>query len=217
MKVREDKKLIIFDVDGVLLDGKLGGFKDILALLGKREKVEIIDEEYQRRKHKGPWGLEQLAALYKGYSQGKLTKTAERYCRKNLVPGAKETIPVLKKQGYLVGAISSSPQFILQVLKNSLTLNFIEGTKLEFSNDAATGKMTRKVDRYQKARILEEKKQQLDLETEQITVVGDSITDLPMAKEAGRFIAFNAKKPAAEKANAVINQKDLKILLEIIK
>lgn len=32
------QKLIVFDVDGVLLDNKLGGFKDILMPLERKKK-----------------------------------------------------------------------------------------------------------------------------------------------------------------------------------
>ena len=64
------KKMLIFDVDGVLLDNQMGATKEILFPLGKEKEVKIIDEEYQRRKFSGPWGLEQVVSLYKGFSQG---------------------------------------------------------------------------------------------------------------------------------------------------
>lgn len=38
-KKKERKKLLVFGVDSVLLDNKLGGFKDILEILGKEREV----------------------------------------------------------------------------------------------------------------------------------------------------------------------------------
>lgn len=210
------KKLIVFDVDGVLLDNKTGGFKDILVLLGKEKEVQVIDGEYQRRKHLGPWGLEELANLYRGLSKEKLESLAREYCQKHLTEGAKETVGELKEKNYLVGALSSNPQFIMDVLAGILDLDFVCGTQLEFKDDIATGKISEKVDRYKKAEILEEKMEELNLERREITVIGDSLTDLPMAEIAGRLFAFNAKKELKERADVVIEKKDLREVLKYI-
>jgi len=209
-------KLIIFDVDGVLLDNKLGGFKDILFALGKESEVKIIDAEYQRRKHLGPWGLEELANLYKGFSLEKLSNLSSEYCEKNLVIGAEETIAALREKEYMIGAISSNPQFIMDTLKTMLFLDFAIGTALEIEKGIATGKIARKVDRYKKAEVLEEKMRELDISGEKVVVVGDSLTDLQIAKRAGFFIAFNAKEEIIAKADAVVRQKDLRGILPFL-
>lgn len=60
----QKQNIIVFDVDGVLLNNKSGGFKEILSeYFNKQKEVNDINEEYQRRKHLGPWGLEQLTEL----------------------------------------------------------------------------------------------------------------------------------------------------------
>lgn len=210
------KKLIVFDVDGVLLDNKIGAFKEILIILDKERDVRRIDEEYQRRKHLGPWGLEELAKLYEGFSKDKLKGLALRYCLKNLMKGAEETIAELKEQSYLVGAISSNPQFILETLSEILTLDLFRGTELEFKGNIATGRIVKKVDRYVKAQILKEKMAEFNLSKERVIVVGDSLTDLPIAELSSFFIAFNAKKEVLEKADAVVSEKDLRLILKYL-
>ncbi len=210
------KSLIVFDVDGVLLDNKLGGFKDILLIFDKKKEVQAIDTKYQRKKHLGPWGLEELAKLYQGFFREKLVKTSLNYCQKNLIPGAKNVVATLKQKNCLVGAISSNPQFIMDTLKVILSLDFAIGTVLEFEKEISTGKISRKVDRYQKAKILKEKMRQFDLLSEKVIVVGDSLTDLPMAGIAGLFIAFNAKKEVIAKADVVISKKDLREILPFL-
>lgn len=49
LKLGKMKKLIVFDVDGVILDNKIGAFKEILVFLGKEKQARRIDEEYQKK------------------------------------------------------------------------------------------------------------------------------------------------------------------------
>lgn len=210
-----NKKLVIFDVDGVLLDNTMGGFKEILVILGKRREVRILDREYQKRKYQGPWGLEELAKLYKDFPKDKLKELALEYCNKNLMKGTKHVITEFKNKNYIIGALSTNPQFIMQILADFLDLDFSYGTELEFQNNIATGKIYKKVDRYAKAIILNKKIKQFNLHRKDIIVVGDSVTDLPMAELAGLFIAFNPKeKIVEEKGDFVIKNKDLRKILK---
>ena len=84
------KKLFIFDVDGVLLETKTGGFQDILFLLGKEKEAREIQAEYEKRRHLGPWGLEETAALYEGESREELKELAKVYVGEHLASGAEK-------------------------------------------------------------------------------------------------------------------------------
>jgi len=202
------KKLIVF---GVLLESKMGAFKDILASLGKEEEALKVEKEYQKRKLTGPWGLEKLAELYRGFSKRKLKEMALKYCTENLRKGTRETIDGLKRRDFVVGAISSDPQFVMDALTEIIPLDFSEGTKLEFKKGIATGRIERKIDRYIKVDILKEKKREYGIEKENVILIGDAITELPMVKEAGVFIAFDAKEEEVEDiAKIIIRDKDLR-------
>lgn len=206
--------MVVFDADGTLLNNKLGGFVEILFLLGKEKEAQAIFDEYQERKGAGPWGLEQLTELYRGFFEEELFKIAKRYCWENLMPGAQDLMAEIRKKNTISGVISSNPQFLLYALRSCLMLDFACGTCLEFQNGKATGKMTRRVDRNVKAEILQAKMQELGLAKEEVIVVGDSLTDIPMAENAGQFFAFNADEQTKKRANIVINKKDLR---EVIK
>jgi len=200
-----EKKLIVFDVDGVLLDNRMGGFKDILIISGKIDEVQRLDKIYQKRKHFSPWGLKELAKLYKGLSEEELRKMALNYCCETLRKGAKEVLERLKEKGYLMGALSSNPQFVMDALSKILPLDFSGGTRLKFKNGIATGGIQKKIDRYGKAKILEKIIKNYRLKKKNVIVVGDSITDLPMAEKAGAFIAFYPKENIVkEKANKIV-------------
>lgn len=204
---------VVFDADGVLIDNHIGGFKDILVLFGKEKEVQRIDAEYQKRKHLGPWGLEELASLYKDFSRDILLRTASRYCLAHLMVGAKETVGALKEKKIKVGVISSNPRFLMEILADILFLDFFDGNELEFQNNIATGKIIKKVDRNTKAEILKIRMKKYHITQKHVAVVGDSITDLPMAECAELFIAFNAKPEVKERADVIIKKKDLREIL----
>lgn len=209
-------KLIIFDVDGVLLDNKLGAMKEILIGLGQEDEVKKIDAEYQVRKKAGPWGLAESVDLYKDFELSVLKHSAQSYCQEKMMLGAKETVAEIRFRKIKVGAVSSNPMFVMQTLKEILGLDFATGLEMEFIGKVATGGINRIVDRFEKAKIVKAKLIEFKIKPEEAVVVGDSITDLPMAAEVGKFIAFNAKPEAVEKANVVITKKDLRKILNYI-
>jgi len=205
--MKKNKKLIVFCK---FFKSRMGAFKDILVLLGKKKEVIKIDREYQKIKFIGPWGLEKVAKLYRGVSEEKLKELAFNYCDKNLMEGMREVVVNLKKRGFILGALSSNPQFLMDTLKEILPLDFSEGTHLEFKNGIATGKISKKVDRYKKAEILKEKKKNYKITGEDTIVFGGSITDILMVKEAGVFIGFDVEKETiSDVARMVISNKDL--------
>ena len=59
------KRLFVFDVDQTLIETEVGSFKDLGLMLGKEEEIKKHHEEYERKKHKGPWGLKELAEIFK--------------------------------------------------------------------------------------------------------------------------------------------------------
>jgi len=215
MNMKNKKKLIVFDVDGSLLDNKRGGLKDLLVILGKEKEVEELDKEYQKRKFLGPWGLEEVSALYKGFDKEKLQALAFSYCKDNLMQGAKETVSHFKKLGYLACAISSNPQFLLDALKDILFLDFAVGLELEFKDGEATGNILRKVDRFAKAEILKEKMREYSITPKDVIVLGDSVADVPMAKEANKFIAISPDTEAQKEADVIINKRDLRGIIKL--
>jgi len=211
-----ERKLIVFDVDGTLLDTQIGSFKEIGILVGKEKEVKAHDEEYQKRKHLGPWGLEQLAEIFKGLNESKIKEAAEKIVDSMIMNGAQETIVELKKRGYLIVSYSSSPIWIMEILKRKFGFSDVCGNIIEVINGKITGRLIEKVDRYSKTERLRNFQEKNSIKKENTFVVGDSVTDLPMA-ELGTFIAFNAdKQEVREKAEHIIDKKDLREILKFI-
>lgn len=215
--MKSNRSVIVFDADGVLMDNNMGSMNEILVLLGKEAEVKVIFDEYQRKKHLRPWGLEQLALLYKGERKEKLRRLAKEYCYSKLMPGAVETANALKGKGYRVGVITSGPDFIFESLKEILSFDFAFGTILEYKDGAATGFLVKKVDRNIKKDVLAQMLREEDIEKDKVIVIGDSITDLPMGELVGKFIAFNPHyEEVKQRADIIIEKKDLKELLKYL-
>jgi len=75
---------------------------------------------------------------------------------------------------------------------------------------------SKKTDRYVKAKILKERIKEYGIKKESVILVGSSVTDLPMAKETGVFIAFATKEKTVEDvAGIVIRKRNLREILKL--
>lgn len=193
------KKMVIFTTT---YKTEMGGIKDLLVILGKKKEVIEIDKEYQKRKLLGPWGLSELAKLYQEITADKLKNLSFDYCQKNLLTGMKELTVELKNRGFLIGVLNANPQFMMDSLKEFFSLDFAEGTQLEFQEGVTTGRIQKEVNRYIEAEILKQKIREYGIDRKNVITMGrSSITHLPIAKESGLYIGFD---PAKETIKDVI-------------
>ena len=198
------KKLIILTTT---YKSQMGGIKDLLLGLGKKEVIEI-DKEYQWRKFFGPWGLDELAKLYQGFSEKKLKDLSFNYYLEYALLGIKDFVFSLKEKGFLVGVVNANPQFMMDSLKENLPLDFAIGTKLEFKDSICTGRIEKEVNRYVEAEILKEKIKEYGLNKEDVITFGRaSITHLPIAKESGIYIGFDPTKDNFKKLKKIMRLK----------
>ncbi|MBI4144542.1 HAD family phosphatase [Candidatus Woesearchaeota archaeon] len=208
--------LVVFDVDGVLLDVAEGGFILLAKAIGKEKEVAELHAEYEKRKDQGPWGLDQLASMFNGQNPQALLEHSRRICKNHIMPGAVETVDELRKRGYAIAFYSSNPIIVLEALKEIIPCDFMCGNGLEITKNVCTGRLSDKVDRYEKAKRLEQLIAQLMLKKDEVYIIGDSITDLPMAQN-GRFISFNSHNAEVDaSAEFVIKNKELREVLKYV-
>ncbi|MDO8436060.1 MAG: HAD family hydrolase [bacterium] len=208
------QKLVVFTS---LFNSEMGGIKDLLVFLGRENEVRKIDREYQIRKLLGPFGLEELAELYQGFSEDELKGAAFEYCRKNIIKGMKEFLLELKSQGFLIGVLSSDPQFMMDISKEILGFDFAEGSHLEFQNNIASGRLKKKVDRFVKAEILKEKIIEYSLVKEKIMGIGRAtVVNLPIANETNFFVGFDVGRETIDDViEAIRDNKNLAQFLSL--
>jgi len=216
----KSRKLVLFDMDNTLLAGRFidfcadtFGFKNELKKLRSFEGDSILMTK-------------RIARLLKGKPVDELIKVVEKI---PIVKGAQGIITELKKRGYLVGIVSDSYDVITNYLKNKLSLDFTLSNVLEFSGNVCTGEVkipsfffkdsTSLCDHAVcKTNALLSVLKGLEIKNKNVIVVGDSVNDLCMIRNAGMGVAFNSREEIVkQQADMVIDQASLHELLNLAK
>ncbi|MFY3740102.1 MAG: phosphoserine phosphatase [Candidatus Nitrosomirales archaeon] len=201
--------LVIFDVEGVLLDAE---YLPLLAkLVGKED--EIMDITVKGIKGEIPWeeGLLKRVDALRGIDYEKALDTALKMPMMN---GAKEACKQLKKSGWRLLAVSGGFTIITDRLKDELALDYIASNELIFKNGKLNGVDI--VVNSDKANAVAKTIKQWNEKKEDIVVVVDGANDLKLFNIAGLKVAFNAQDLVKERADVVIDEKDLRLLIGVI-
>lgn len=203
-------KLIIFDVDGVLLEVR--SFWTYL-----HEELETYDKTESNRNmqmfFQGELSYQEWADLEASAWKDILyEKVKELLLGIPLTKGTEETLNRLNDGGYIIAAVSSGG--LLSILRErfaSLGLKYIYANDLEQKDGVLTGRTIINVPFDKKKQVVEENVLTTEgVEWENCAVIGDSINDLEMFKAAKLRIAFCPIDAALIPiADYVIREKDL--------
>lgn len=203
-------KLIILDVDGVLLEVR--SFWTFL-----HEKLDTYDETESNRNmqmfFQGELSYQEWADLEaSAWKDISYEKVRELLLDIPLTKGTEETLTKLNEMEYLVIAISSGG--LLSVLKErfgNLSLKYIYANDLEQKDGVLTGKTVINVPFDKKRQVVEENVLNTEgIEWEECAVIGDSINDLEMFRVAKLRIAFcPSDAMLVPIADHVIRERDL--------
>lgn len=198
--------LVIFDVEGVLLDAE---YLPLLAKLVGKEK-EIMDITVQGIRGEIPWeeGLLKRIDTLRGIDYKKALETA---LKMPLMKGAKETCQQLKKSGWRLLAVSGGFSIITDRLKDELGIDYVASNELIFKEGKLNGvDMAVNSD---KANAVAKVIRQWKEKKEDIVAVVDGANDLKLFDISGLKVAFNAQDVVKEQADVVIDEKDLRLLV----
>jgi phosphoserine phosphatase SerB len=186
------KKMIIFDMDNTLLEGRFI-YSAAKEFNFEKELIKILatnSESYLLTKL--------IAQHLKGLNLAQILSVVDKI---PLVPDAIETIQELKKRGYIVGIISDSYDVVASHIKTKIGADFAIANELEFSNSVATGEV--KVPSYFirtdeskcnhnfcKSNVMLKLAQKYDMSLGNIIAVGDSEYDICMVRFAGIGVSF---------------------------
>ncbi len=205
-------KLAVFDFDSTLMDGETldiiareTNFADEIAEItarGMRGEIDFFES------------LQSRVALLKGIK----LETVNDICNSlPIMNGAKEIIEELHKKDYKCVCFSGG-------FKNA-TIPFAEKLNLdaEFSNifhvkdNILTGKVGGEMMfSNSKGNMLLTLQKLLNVDYNDTLVVGDGANDLSMFKYAKNKVAFCAKEVLKKEATIIINEKDLRLILDQI-
>lgn len=205
-------KLAVFDFDSTLMDGETLEF--LAEQVGIKQKVKEITDRAMNGELDFFESLQERVALLKGLR----VETVNEIC-KNLpmMNGADAVVKGLKCAGYKVVCFSGG-------FKNA-TVPFAQkiGLDAEFSNvlHSKDGVLTGLVGgemmfNNSKGEMLKRLQNVLGISDKDTLVVGDGANDLSMFEYADLRVAFCAKPVLKEKANIIIEEKNLSLILDKI-
>ncbi len=203
--------LIIFDVEGVLLNAE---YLPVLAqLIGPEKEKEIWDITKQGIRGEIKWeeGLKRRVAALRGIGLKDAQRIAENL---QIMPGAQELCFALKRAGWKMIAVSGGFTIITDRLKSDLGLDKIFSNELIFRN----GKLY-DVDitvTSDKAAAVKRTIHEWGIRREDTVAVIDGANDLKLLTVAGFTIGFCPVDKVKENADAVLEIRDLSLLLNLL-
>ena len=205
-------KLAVFDFDSTLMDGETIDF--FAQELGIGEEVASITEEAMSGRLDFFESLQQRVGLLKGLDFSVVERISQNLPYMN---GAKETIAALKEKGMKVVCFSGGFRTATGYAKDIL------GYDADFSNvlHEKDGKLTGLVGgdmmfSHSKGDMLQRLQNILGVSAEETLVCGDGANDLSMFAHAGTRVAFCGRDVLKAEANIIIEEKDLRKILEKI-
>lgn len=204
--------LIIFDVEGVLLNAE---YLPVLAqVMGPKKEKEIWNITNAGIRGEINWeeGLRRRVHALRGIKFEDAKKLAEGL---PLMPGAKELCSALKKAGWKMIAVSGGFTIITDRLKADLGIDRIFSNDLIFKDGRLDG-VTMHVTS-DKAAAVRDTIKEWGIRKEDIVVVVDGANDLKLFALAGYTVGFCPVDVVREKADVSIDQRDLSLLLNLLK
>jgi phosphoserine phosphatase len=202
---------VIFDVEGVLLNAE---YLPVLSqLMGPEKEEEIWRITKQGIRGEINWeeGLRRRVSALKGISLEDATRIAENL---EIMPGAKELCSSLKRAGWRMIAVSGGFSIITDRLKEDLGLDKIFCNELIFENGKLVDlKMNVTSD---KAAAVMPAIKDWRVNRSDTVVVVDGANDLSLFDIAGYTIGFCPVEKVKERSDAVLEIRDLSLLLNLL-
>lgn len=216
--VRQPKKMIVFDMDNILIQGSFiqaaadrFGFKKELQDILSQPKSNFIKTQ-------------KIARLLEGRTFAELIHVLESV---PLIGDAVQVIRELQLRGYVCGIISDSYHSIANHVKNLLGLDFTLGNELEFQKSVATGevkipsqllkdKFSRCEHDHCKSNMFQYILHRFGISLADAVAVGDGESDICMVKMAGTGVSFNSINPEVDQvADYVFRDQSLMPVLQV--
>lgn len=201
------------DVDSTLIQDEV---IELLAdFAGVREEVAAVTEAAMRGELDFETSLRARVKKLAGLDASVITKTYENI---RLSSGAKELIAAVHAAGGRVGAVSGGFIQVLEPLAKLLNLDYFRANELEIVEGKLTGEVIGKIiDRTAKAEALLEWSKDFGESEQWTAAIGDGANDLDMFEVSGLSFAFNAKPLVRERADVVIEEPDLRLVIPHLK
>ena len=204
------KRLFLFDVDSTLIN------EEVIDLIGAKaglsSEISAITEQAMLGKLDFNAALIQRVELLAGLSIDVLDEVRTEITFTN---GAAELIAELQAAGNQIAVVSGGFIEVIAPIMNLLSIELFKANSFEIQDKKLTGRVTGEIiNRSAKAKFLNDLKSQLN--PLQTIAIGDGANDIAMITEADIGIAFCAKPALKEVADVIIDQRDLREILNYL-
>jgi phosphoserine phosphatase len=202
---RRPKRLIVFDVDGTLIDAEM--IDELAKAAGVGRKVSEITSKAMNGEIEFKQALKERVRLLKGLDASVLESIAENL---DVTPGAEELITSLKVLGYKIALISGGFIQFVERIKEKLGIDYVYANELVMEDGKLTGELVEPIiDAERKAELMQEIAEKENLLMEQVVAVGDGANDRFMLQNSGLGIALYPKEVLQKVASGVITKNNL--------
>ena len=203
---------LVMDVDSTLIRDEV---VELLAEhAGTREQVAEVTEAAMRGELDFAASLRARVATLEGLPVDvlEMVRSAVR-----LTPGARTLVTTLVEGGHVVGLVSGGFAEVVEPLAETLGIETVRANALEVVDGRLSGQVLGDVvDQVAKADFLTRLAAGAGVEEDRTVAVGDGANDLDMMAVAQLGIAFCAKPTVREQADVVIDEPDLRRVLDVL-
>jgi phosphoserine phosphatase len=205
-------RLILFDVDSTLIKQEV---IDLLAeKSGHGREVQQITARAMAGEIDFAQALSKRVSLLEGLPESVFDEVIDQI---SFAEGFDELFSYLRRNDFLVGAVSGGFHNVLDKLFAQLQLDFLKANVLEVVDGRLTGKITSApIDRMAKARALREFAALHNIELENTVAVGDGANDIDMIEIAGLGVSYMGKEILRQKAGLHLEKAGLNALIQYL-
>jgi phosphoserine phosphatase len=205
-------RLLLMDMDSTLINEE--GIDLLAEYAGVGDQVVRLTEEAMTGTMDFYTSLRRRVGLLDGQPISLLNQVTQSL---SLTEGAEDLIRALKERGWKVGVVSGGFHEIIDPYLAPLPLDFIRANRFSSQDGFLTGSVIEPIiGPEEKAHALREFAAEFNIGIEETVSMGDGANDRAMLLEAGLGIAFCAKAALKEVADLVIEERDLRLLLNFL-
>ena len=202
--------LAIFDTEGVLIDGEF--LPELAKVVGKEEEIWEITKKGISGEIEWEKGLIERINELKGVSYDDCKRVSDDM---PIMQGAKETFDELRKLGFKTLTVSGGPDILIDRIKEELQIDYAFSNKLIFGDEKLQGVDV--IVGSDKTIPIKDTIKMMKKQKEDIVITVDGANDIKLFDVAGLRISFNGTELINEKSDSIVNKKDLREIIPIIK
>ena len=202
--------LAIFDTEGVLIDGEF--LPELAKVVGKEEEIWEITRKGISGEIEWEKGLIERINELKGVSYDDCKRVSDDM---PIMQGAKETFDELRKLGFKTLTVSGGPDILIDRIKEELQIDYAFSNKLIFGEGKLQGVDV--IVGSDKTIPIKDTIKMMKKQKEDIVITVDGANDIKLFDVAGLRISFNGTELINEKSDSIVNKKDLREIIPIIK